>query len=126
MCKVYGYARISKATQDINRQIRNIKEYDGTAVIYQEAYTGTKSDRPKWNRLLSTVKADDTIIFDSVSRMSRNADDGIRQYFELYNKGVNLIFLNEPQINTDVYKSSLQQSIEKTGNDIADIYHCNK
>lgn len=122
MCKVYGYARISKATQDINRQIRNIKEYDGTAVIYQEAYTGTKSDRPKWNRLLSTVKADDTIIFDSVSRMSRNADDGIRQYFELYNKGVNLIFLNEPQINTDVYKSSLHQSIEKTGNDIADIY----
>lgn len=122
MCKVYGYARISKATQDINRQIRNIKEYDGTAVIYQEAYTGTKSDRPKWNRLLSAVKDGDTIIFDSVSRMSRNADDGIRQYFELYNKGINLIFLNEPQINTDVYKSSLQQSIEKTGNDIADIY----
>ncbi len=36
---VYGYARISRPTQNIERQIRNITEYEPTARIYREAYT---------------------------------------------------------------------------------------
>lgn len=43
---IYGYARISRPQQSIDRQIRNIKAYDSKAVIVQEAYTGTKMDRP--------------------------------------------------------------------------------
>lgn len=129
MCKVYGYARISTQTQNIERQIRNIKEYDGTAVIYAEAYTGTKADRPEWIKLLKQIEKqiskgekDITIIFDSVSRMSRNADEGVKQYEELYNMGVSLVFLKEPHINTSVYKDSLQQQLSLTGNEIADEY----
>ena len=75
MC-IYGYCRISTKQQSIERQIRNIKgEYD-TAVIVTEVYTGTKQDRPEWNKLYRKVKPGDTIVFDSVSRMSRDADDG--------------------------------------------------
>ena len=129
MCKVYGYARISRPTQNIERQFRNIKEYDGTAIIYQEAYTGTKTDRPEWIKLLKQVakqinngEKNITILFDSVSRMSRNAAEGVKQYEELYNMGVNLVFLKEPHINTTVYKDSLQQQISLTGNEIADEY----
>ena len=124
MCKVFGYARISTPNQSIERQIRNIKEYDSTAIIYSEAYTGTKTDRPEWIRLLKTIKRqisignrDITIVFDSVSRMSRNAEEGVKQYEELYNMGVSLVFLKEPQINTSVYKDSLKQQIALTGND---------
>ena len=54
--------------------------------------------------------------------MSRNAEDGIKLYFELFEKGINLVFLKEGYIDTEVYKTSIQQSIDKTGNDIADIY----
>ena len=129
MCKVYGYARISTQTQNIERQIRNIKEYDDTAVIYAEAYTGTKTDRPEWIKLLKQIEKqiskgekDITIIFDSVSRMSRNADEGVKQYEELYNMGVSLVFIKEPHINTAVYKDSLQQQLSLTGNEIADEY----
>ena len=38
---IYGYARISRPTQNIDRQIRNISEYAPTAKIIAEAYTGT-------------------------------------------------------------------------------------
>lgn len=103
---VYGYCRISTAKQSIERQERNIKAAFPGAVILKEVYTGTKQDRPEWGKLLKTVKADDTIVFDSVSRMSRNADDGFRVYRELYEKGVNLVFLKEPQVNTDTYKAA--------------------
>ncbi len=119
---IYGYARISTPSQSIDRQIRNIKDFDGEATIIQEAYTGTKQDRPQWQKLLKKIKADDIIIFDSVSRMSRNAEEGFKEYEKLYNIGVNLIFLKERHIDTNTYKNALNQQINTTGNEIADTY----
>lgn len=119
----YAYTRISTKKQSIERQIRNIRSLYPKAIIYQEVFTGTKTiGRKKWMQLLKVVKSGDTIIFDSVSRMSRNAEEGIQTYFELYEKGVNLVFLKESYINTDTYNTAIQQSITETGNEIADIY----
>lgn len=115
---IYGYARISRPQQSIDRQIRNIKACNANAVIIQEAYTGTKMDRPKWIRLYSRVREGDTIIFDSVSRMSRNAEEGFAMYEELFNRQVCLIFLKEPHINTDTYRKALQGGIPTTGTDV--------
>jgi DNA invertase Pin-like site-specific DNA recombinase len=115
---IYGYCRISKAKQSITRQIRNIKEAYPAAIIIQEAFTGTTTDRKEWNKLYEKATAGDTIIFDSVSRMSRNAEDGFNAYEELYNRGVDLIFLKEPQINTSTYKTALNSSVPMTGTNI--------
>ncbi len=123
MGKLYAYARISRKTQKIERQTENIKKAYPDARLYQEAYTGTRTEgRKEFNKMLSAVKTGDTIVFDSVSRMSRNADEGIRLYLELFEKGVNLVFLKEGYINTEVYRASIQQTIDATGNEIADIY----
>jgi len=102
---IYSYCRISTSKQNIDRQIRNIEEAFPMAILVKEVYTGTKIFRPQWNKLLKKVKSGDTIVFDSVSRMSRNADEGFFTYMELYNKNINLIFLKEQTINTDSYKS---------------------
>lgn len=118
---IYGYARISTTKQKIERQITNIKSYEKEAVIYQEAYTGTKVDRPIFDKLLKKVKCGDTIIFDSVSRMSRNADEGFALYEELYNKGVELVFLKESYINTSVYKKALNNGVALTGTNVDSI-----
>ena len=117
MC-MYGYCRISQKKQSIDRQIRNIKAEFPDAVIIEEAFTGTTTDRPQWNRLFSKAKEGDTIIFDSVSRMSRNAEEGFKAYEDLYNRGVNLIFLKEPHINTDTYKQTLQGLVSLTNTDV--------
>lgn len=119
---VYGYCRISTAKQSLERQIENISKYNSEAEIITETFTGTKSDRPEWMKLLKKLKQGDTIIFDSVSRMSRNADEGIIQYMELYSKGIALEFLKESYINTEVYKQTLNNNIQFVGNEIADIY----
>ena len=121
MC-IYGYCRISTKQQSIERQIRNIKASYPDAVIFQEAYTGTKLDRPEWNKLFKRAKAGDTLVFDSVSRMSRNADEGIKTYFELFDRGVQLVFLKEAYINTDTYADSLKDKIELTGTDEDEIF----
>lgn len=115
---IYGYARISKAKQSIERQIRNIKKYYPDAIIIEEAFTGTTTERKKWQNLFKKVIKGDTIVFDSVSRMSRNAEEGFKAYEELFRRGVNLIFLKEAHINTSVYNKALEAAIPMTGTNI--------
>ena len=125
MCKVAGYCRISKRTMDINRQVRNILALYPDAVIYQEAYTGTRIiGRKEWERLYNAAMAGKVqkIVFDSVSRMSRNAEEGFKLYKELFQANIELEFLKEPHINTALYKESIEKQIEtiKTGNEATD------
>ena len=113
---IYGYCRISTDKQNIERQIRNILKFYPQAEIWQETYTGTKTDgRKKFEQLLKIIKSGDTVVFDSVSRMSRNAEIGFQIYQELYEKGIELVFLKEPHINTATYKKALSNNIEMTG-----------
>lgn len=120
---IYGYCRISTSKQNIERQVRNILAEYPDAIIVKEIYTGTKkTGRKELEHIISKVQEGDTIIFDSVSRMSRNAAEGIALYMELYSRGINLVFLKEPYINTDTYKLATQEVVQTVGNDIADIY----
>ena len=114
----YGYCRVSTMKQSIERQIRNIKAVYPEAVIVTDEYTGTTLDRPSWSKLYRKLGKGDTVIFDSVSRMSRNAEEGFAVYEELYNKDVNLIFIKEPHINTQTYRKAIEESIPLTGTNV--------
>lgn len=119
----YLYCRISQRRQNIERQKRNLKEAFPDGAIVEEAYTGTTTARPAWTRLYKKTVAGDTIAFDSVSRMSRNAEEGMDVYEELYSRGVNLVFLKEPHINTEVYREKTRRQVERitgTGNAATD------
>lgn len=114
----YGYCRISTKKQNIERQERNIKSAYPEAVILKEVFTGTKINRKEWNKLEAKLKAGDTVIFDSVSRMSRNAEEGFQTYETLFTKGINLVFLKEPHINTSTYKNAMQNQVQMTGSTV--------
>lgn len=111
---IYGYCRISTKSQSIERQIRNIRQEYPSAIIKQEIFTGTKIvGRKVLDGLVNNcAKSGDTIVFDSASRMSRNADEAVELYEQLFNEGVNLVFLKEPYINSEVYKKTLENSIK--------------
>lgn len=110
--KRYGYVRVSTMEQNIERQIKNIKALYPKAIIIQDEYTGTKMDRPEWSKLYSKLKKGDQVIFDSVSRMSRDAEEGFKVYQELYERGCDLVFLKEPHINTEAYREALKGSLK--------------
>lgn len=113
---IYGYCRVSTKTQNIERQERNIKAVYPNAAIIRESFTGTKIyERKAFMKLIDSLKSGDTLVFDSVSRMSRNADEGIAMYMELFNKGIELVFLKERYIDTQVYASNLKDRIQLTG-----------
>lgn len=125
MCKVAAYLRISRASQSIERQRRNVQAVYPDAIIFEEAFTGTKIEgRKEWERLYSAAMAGKVkkIVFDSVSRMSRNAEEGFSLYQALFNAGIELEFIKEPHINTAVYKENLDKQIAavKTGDAATD------
>lgn len=116
---VYGYVRISTKKQSIDRQIRNILRVYPEALIVKEVYTGTKfQGRKEFDKILRLVQNSDTIVFDSVSRMSRNAEEGFEEYERLFYRGINLVFLKEPHIDTATYKVAMQNQIKMTGTDV--------
>lgn len=119
MSRKYGYCRISTRKQNIERQERNIKAAFPDAVIVKEVYTGTKfQGRKELEKILDKVQTGDTIIFDSVSRMSRDAEEGFRLYEELFRKEISLVFLKEPHINTETYKRAVTNQLIMTGDKV--------
>ena len=122
---IIGYCRVSTQHQKITRQVSNITAVYPDAVLIKEFYTGTTQERPLWEKLMKSIQPGDTIVFDSVSRMSRNASEGFKDYKKLFELGINLEFLNEPLINTSVLKSSQSNLLNisiATGNEVIDNF----
>ncbi len=122
---IYGYARVSTTHQRIARQVTNILAIYPNATIIKEFYTGTTQNRPHWEKFITQVTSGDTIVFDSVSRMARNSEEGFKDYKKLYESGINLVFLNEPLINTSVLDSTKSKLLNvkiETGNVAVDSF----
>ncbi|BBA51853.1 putative transposon resolvase [Fusobacterium varium] len=109
---LYAYCRVSTKDQKLERQEKNIKEYYKERledlIFFEEKFTGTTSDRPEWKKLIKIVREGDTIIFDSVSRMSRDGEEGYNDYLNLWKRKINLIFLNEQYLNTEIFNSQVE------------------
>ena len=118
MNKTYGYCRTSTNYQTTEHQKRQILSEYPSAIIYEDTYTGASIERPEFTKLLKRVEPGDTIVFVSVSRMSRNEAEGFELYEKLFNSSINLVFLNEHYIDTDTYKNALSSKFEKTGDNI--------
>lgn len=113
MC-VWGYVRVSTIQQKTKRQEDNIKAFCKDAVIFTEKQSGKNiENREVFRKLLEKVKADDTIVFDEVSRMSRNAEEGYSLYMELMERNINLVFLKERHIDTAEYQRRANKHIER-------------
>lgn len=122
---IYGYCRVSTKHQRITRQVTNILELFPDATIVKEFYTGTTQSRPKWDWLMKQLVPGDMVVFDSVSRMSRNAEEGFKDYKRLYEMGIILVFINEPLINTAIFESTKNNLLKisvQTGNEAVDAY----
>ena len=126
MSKVYGYCRISSFKQNIERQERNILREYPDAIIVREVFTGRNiPQRKELVKLLRIIKPGDVIVFDAVSRMSRDAEEGFALYEELYGRGIELVFLKEHHIDTATYRHELQKQLEvpvSSGDNAADEF----
>lgn len=89
----YGYARVSTVKQDLESQIKALKN-EGCEKIYSEKFTGTKTDRPKFKELMSILEAGDTLVITKLDRFARSTGDAIETIKDLFKRGVRVHVLN--------------------------------
>lgn len=89
----YGYARVSTVSQELEVQLTAL-ENEGCDKIYSEKFTGTKSDRPQLQEVLSILKEGDTLVVTKLDRLARNTVEGIEIVKGLFSKGVRVHVLN--------------------------------
>ena len=89
----YGYARVSTRHQDLDGQLRLLKE-EHCDKIYSEKITGTKSDRPEFKKLLETIQGGDTLVVTKLDRFARSTQDALNTIKFLFEKGVRINVLN--------------------------------
>lgn len=95
---VYGYARVSTKGQardgnglDVQR---TALEAAGAEVVYEEAFTGTKKDRPELSRLLDVLQSGDTLVVTKLDRIARSASQGAELVKGLLGRGITVRILN--------------------------------
>lgn len=89
----YGYARVSTSGQSLNDQIVKLEQEDCTKV-FSEKFTGTKMNRPEFNKLMSLLEAGDTLIVTKLDRFARSADEGKKIIIGLLERGIRVHILN--------------------------------
>lgn len=95
---IYGYCRVSTKGQakdgnSLEAQEKAVREA-GASIIYQDAFTGTKSDRPQLNNLMENLKDGDKIIVTKLDRLARSARQGLDIVDSIISKGATIHILN--------------------------------
>lgn len=95
---IYGYARVSTATQgregnSLEDQVAALEKY-GCHEIVKEAFTGKTMERPKFQRLLEVLQEGDTLVVCKLDRFARTAIEGVQTVRELFERGIRVHILN--------------------------------
>lgn len=117
MNNYFKYKRIStkeeRGLQKYNRQEAALNKYaaeNGIEFVaeFQEDVSGKSFDnRKEWNRLEKLVQPGDTIVFKDISRFTREANNGYNKYMELLERGIELVFIDNPTVSTAYIKQLL-------------------
>ena len=89
----YGYARVSTRHQDLEGQLRQLEEERCDKVFF-EKITGTKSNRPEFQKLLEEIQTGDTLVVTKLDRFARSTQDALNTIKYLFEKGVRINVLN--------------------------------
>lgn len=127
MCKVVAYMRIStkeeRGKQKFTRQEKAIERWckeNNVEIserrIYKDDASGKSFDRVAWKELEQDIQKGDTIVFKDLYRFTRERDNGYKKYMDLLNKGIEMIFIDNPTLNTE-YIKSMRISAEKMKED---------
>jgi DNA invertase Pin-like site-specific DNA recombinase len=96
--KRWGYGRVSTKGQQKNgnslEDQRRKLEDAGCDEIILEAYTGTKTDRPEFTKLLEKLEPGDTLIVTKVDRFARTLREGLEVVESLMERGISVHVLN--------------------------------
>lgn len=111
---IFSYSRIStdEEKQKFNRQEKALSKYalDHNIKYFREfrdECSGSTFDRTEFKELDAHLQRGDTVVMKDVSRFSREAENGYKKYIEWLEKGVNIVFIDNPTISSDYIRQMM-------------------
>lgn len=95
---IYGYARVSTKGQakdgnSLENQEKQLRD-NGVVEVYSDSFTGTKTNRPNFMKLLEKLQDGDTLVVTKLDRFARSMTQGSELVNELISKGIKVNILN--------------------------------
>lgn len=99
---VYGYARVSSADQNEDRQIRALSQMGVLREnIYMDKLSGRDFRRPQYQELVYKLREGDLLYLSSIDRLGRNYEEIQRQWRKLTQEiGVDICVMDMPLLDT--------------------------
>lgn len=121
MGRYYGYKRLSTDTerQNYGRQTKALEKYakDNNIKfdkIFKEEKSGKSFDnREEFIFLESILQPGDTVVFKDLFRFTREAENGYIKYMEWFNREINMVFIDNPTVNTDYIRQMMNTAAEQ-------------
>ena len=115
MAKTWAYARVSSASQKLDRQIEQLRPYvvDDAFILCDKA-SGRDFERPQWQLLNKILDEGDTLVICSLDRLGRNYTQIRDVWKDLYDRRINVKILDLELLSTDHSKANndpMQQMI---------------
>lgn len=99
----FAYIRVSSKDQNEARQLDTMQAQGVDAKnVFIDKASGKDTNRAEYQRMKDKLREGDTVVFDSISRMSRNMDATKKEYAWFIENGISLEFVKEPILNTKV------------------------
>ncbi len=111
----YGYARVSARDQNLNRQLDALMAF-GVDKLLAEKASSRDFNRPKWKKLVESLREGDTLVVKSIDRLGRNYEEVINEWRMITKeKKASIVVLDMPLLDTRNRHDNI------TGTLIADI-----
>jgi len=102
-----GKQKFTRQEQAIERWCRENNIEIPERRIYRDDASGKSFERPSWKELIQDIQIGDTIVFKDICRFTREYENGFKEYMKLLDKGINLVFLDNPTISTEYIKNMM-------------------
>ena len=117
MDNFFKYMRIStkeeRGLQKYNRQEAALNKYaadngiEYVAEFHEDESGKSFENRKEWKRLERLAQPGDTIVFKDISRFTREVNNGYSKYMEPLERGIELVFIDNPTVSTSYIKQLL-------------------
>lgn len=111
---IFSYSRIStdEEKQKFNRQEKALSKYAQDHGIkyfreFKDECSGSTFDRPEFKVLDAHIQRGDTVVMKDLSRFTREAENGYKKYMQWLNKGINIVFIDNPTISSDYIRQMI-------------------
>lgn len=101
-----GYIRVSTVEQNIGRQVKSLEEY-GCEKVFIDRKTGANLERDEYHKMKEFIREKDVVVFAELDRLGRTKKDIDNEWDDLINRGIDIVVLDVPILDTTIYKDDL-------------------